>query len=163
VPRHRFLDHKRALAELPALRPDVKYTATYFDASVHNPERLTLDVLQDGELAGRAGTAPGQGDTARASNYVSLQSMTSRPNPGTGRGSTVRLRDELTGEEFDFTADVIVNTTGAWVDLTNQAMGSSSSFMGGTKGSHIVLDNPPCLRPAGAGRSSSSTRMAGSS
>lgn len=145
VPRHRFLDHKRALAELPALRPDVKYTATYFDASVHNPERLTLDVLQDGELAGRTGAAPGQGDTARASNYVSLQSMTPRPNPGTGRGSTVRLRDELTGEEFDFTADVIVNTTGAWVDLTNQAMGSASSFMGGTKGSHIVLDNPALL------------------
>lgn len=145
VPRHRFLGRMSALAELPALRPDVKYTATYFDASVHNPERLTLDVLQDGELAGRAGAAPGQGDTARASNYVSLQSMTSRPNPGTGRGSTVRLRDELTGEEFDFTADVIVNTTGAWVDLTNQAMGSASSFMGGTKGSHIVLDNPALL------------------
>jgi glycerol-3-phosphate dehydrogenase len=57
----------------------------------------------------------------------------------------VRLRDELTGEEFDFTADVIVNTTGAWVDLTNAAMGSASTFMGGTKGSHIVLDHPALL------------------
>ncbi|WP_426762907.1 glycerol-3-phosphate dehydrogenase/oxidase [Pseudarthrobacter sp. 1G09] len=138
VPRHQFRGHKRALAELPDLRPDIKYAATYFDASVHNPERLTLDVLQDGEKAG-------QGSTARASNYLSLQSMTSRPNPGTGKGGTVRLRDELTGEEFDFTADVIVNTTGAWVDLTNDAMGTTSSFMGGTKGSHIVLDSPELL------------------
>ncbi|MHC6592639.1 glycerol-3-phosphate dehydrogenase/oxidase [Arthrobacter sp. C152] len=147
VPRHQFRTSKRALAELPALRPDVKYTATYFDASVHNPERLTLDVLQDGEKAGRAksGGTLGQASTARASNYVSLQSLTAQPNAGTGRGGTVRLRDELTGAEFDFTADVIVNTTGAWVDLTNQAMGSPSSFMGGTKGSHIVLDHPALL------------------
>lgn len=147
VPRHQFRSGQRALAELPSLRPDVKYTATYFDASVHNPERLTLDVLQDGEKAGRAATGEGngQGSTARASNYVSLQSVTGQPNPGTGRGSTVRLRDELTGEEFDFTADVIVNTTGAWVDLTNAAMGAASTFMGGTKGSHIVLDHPALL------------------
>jgi glycerol-3-phosphate dehydrogenase len=148
VPRHQFRGRKRALAELPGLRPDIKYTATYFDASVHNPERLTLDVLQDGEKAGRTaragahGESNAQGNTARASNHLSLKSMTGEPNRGTGKGSTVRLRDELTGEEFDFTADVIVNTTGAWVDLTNEAMGTASAFMGGTKGSHIVLDHP---------------------
>ncbi|MFJ6026823.1 glycerol-3-phosphate dehydrogenase/oxidase [Pseudarthrobacter sp. NPDC092424] len=144
VPRHQFRGRKRALAELPELRHDVKYTATYFDASVHNPERLTLDVLQDGEKAGAAPSGR-PGTSARASNYVSLVSMSGTPNPGTGRGGTVRLRDELSGEEFDFTADVIVNTTGAWVDLTNGAMGAASSFMGGTKGSHIVLDHPGLL------------------
>lgn len=143
VPRHQFRGRRRALAELPGLRPDVKYTATYFDASVHNPERLTLDVLQDGEKAGlQAGEA---GNTARASNYLSLKALSDTPNPATGRGGTARLRDELTGEEFDFTADVVVNTTGAWVDLTNEAMGAASDFMGGTKGSHIVLDHPALL------------------
>ena len=145
VPRHQFRTHKAALQELPALRSDVKYTATYFDASVHNPERLTLDVLQDGEKAGHSQGAAAQGDTARASNYLSLTAISPEPNPGTGRGSTVRLRDELSGEEFDFTADIIVNTTGAWVDLTNEAMGAASAFMGGTKGSHIVLDHPGLL------------------
>lgn len=149
VPRHQFRGRQRALAELPGLRRDVKYAATYFDASVHNPERLTLDVLQDGEKAGRASGANAQGNTARASNYLSLVSMTGEPNRGTGKGSTVRLRDELTGEEFDFTADVIVNTTGAWVDLTNEAMGTASAFMGGTKGSHIVLDHPELLAACG--------------
>ncbi|WP_306919643.1 glycerol-3-phosphate dehydrogenase/oxidase [Arthrobacter sp. V4I6] len=137
VPRHQFRGRKRALAELPRLHPGIKYAATYFDASVHNPERLTLDVLQDGERAG------GSGGTARASNYVSLDSMEGAA--GSGPGSTVRLRDELTGELFDFSADVIVNTTGAWVDLTNEALGAASSFMGGTKGSHIVLDHPELL------------------
>ncbi|MEN3343687.1 MAG: glycerol-3-phosphate dehydrogenase [Arthrobacter sp.] len=155
VPRHEFRGRQRALAELPRLHPDIKYTATYFDASVHNPERLTLDVLQDGEKAGAGGR------NARASNYVSLVSMTgaagvdstgadstetaSTGTASTGTGSTVQLRDELTGEVFDFTADVIVNTTGAWVDMTNQAMGAASSFMGGTKGSHIVLDHAELL------------------
>lgn len=148
VPRHEFRGRKRALAELPMLHPGIKYTATYFDASVHNPERLTLDVLQDGEKAG-GGTKAGTADaSARASNYVSLVShqepaTASRTDAGTG--TTVQLRDELTGELFDFTADVIVNTTGAWVDLTNQAMGAASAFMGGTKGSHIVLDHPGLL------------------
>ncbi len=137
VPRHQFRGRTRALAELPRLHPGIKYAATYFDASVHNPERLTLDVLQDGERAG------GSGGTARASNYVSL--VAADGPAGAGAGTTVRLRDELTGELFDFTADVVVNTTGAWVDLTNETLGAASSFMGGTKGSHIVLDHPELL------------------
>ncbi len=148
VPRHQFRGRKRALEELPRLHPGIKYTATYFDASVHNPERLTLDVLQDGEKAGGADS-----HLARASNYVSFVSSGTAAGAGsptgttsgTASGTTVQLRDELTGEVFDFTADVIVNTTGAWVDLTNEAMGSASSFMGGTKGSHIVLDHPELL------------------
>jgi glycerol-3-phosphate dehydrogenase len=69
VPRHQFRGRKRALAELPRLHPGIKYAATYFDASVHNPERLTLDVLQDGEKAGQSRGVSGQ-TGARASNYV---------------------------------------------------------------------------------------------
>lgn len=141
VPRHQFRGRKRALAELPQLHPGIKYAATYFDASVHNPERLTLDVLQDGEKAGKGNGGP-ESSTARASNYLALHSL---GGPATQSGTTVQLRDELTGEFFDFTADVIVNTTGAWVDLTNEAMGAASAFMGGTKGSHIVLDHPVLL------------------
>ncbi|GAB3285386.1 glycerol-3-phosphate dehydrogenase/oxidase [Sinomonas notoginsengisoli] len=142
VPRHRFLGRKKALAELPRLRPDLKYTATYFDASVHNPERLTLDVLHDGLAAG---------PHARAANYLSAIGLASGTGEGAHGGAAVRLRDELTGEEFDFTADVVVNTTGAWVDETNGAIGTASRFMGGTKGSHIVVDNPDLLA-ACAGR-----------
>ncbi|MET1021479.1 MAG: glycerol-3-phosphate dehydrogenase/oxidase, partial [Arthrobacter sp.] len=142
VPRHQFRRRKRALAELPRLHPGIKYAATYFDASVHNPERLTLDVLQDGERAGASGAAD-----ARASNYLSLVAV--KGGEAGGPGSTVELRDELTGELFDFSANVIVNTTGAWVDVTNQAMGAASAFMGGTKGSHIVLDHPELLAACG--------------
>ncbi|NKG20866.1 FAD-dependent oxidoreductase [Paeniglutamicibacter terrestris] len=131
TPWHKFRGTKGSLAELPMLRTDVKYTATYFDASVHNPERLTLDVLRDGLEANRQ---------ARAANYVSLIGHNE---------SGARLRDELTGEEFDFDAEIIVNATGAWVDLTNGSIGAPSQFMGGTKGSHIVLDHPALLAACG--------------
>ncbi|MET1053224.1 MAG: glycerol-3-phosphate dehydrogenase/oxidase [Mycetocola sp.] len=131
VPRHRFVGKKKALAALPQLNDDLKYTATYFDASVHDPERLALDVLRDGLDAG---------PHARAANYVEAV--------GFGDGS-VRLHDRESGEEFSFSADVVINASGPWTDLTNAALGQSSSLMGGTKGSHIVLDNAELLAATG--------------
>lgn len=133
VPRHRFYGRKRSLSELPSLNGDVKYTATYFDASMHDPERLALDVLYDGLAAG---------PHARAANYLTAVGMSA---------SGLRVRDEVTGEEFDLTSDVVVNASGPWTDLTNESLGRDTAYMGGTKGSHIVLDNP-ALREATGGR-----------
>ncbi|MDF2573745.1 MAG: FAD-dependent oxidoreductase [Agromyces sp.] len=127
VPPHRFLAAKRSLAELPALNPGVKYTATYYDASMHDPERLALDVLFDGLAAGA---------NARAVNYA----------PAVGLDDAgVRVRDALTGEEFSIAADVVVNTSGPWTDVTNAELGRETRYMGGTKGSHIVLDHEELL------------------
>ena len=128
VPRHRFHGRKRSLRELPMLDPRIKYTATYFDASMHDPERLALDVLLDGRDAHEG---------AVALNYVEAV--------GYDEGG-VRLRDLETGAEFPLHADVVVNASGPWTDLTNEALGSPSAFMGGTKGSHIVLDHPELLK-----------------
>ena len=52
------------------------------------------------------------------------------------------LTDTRTGEEITFEADVVVNAAGPWTDLTNKDLGLPSAYLGGTKGSHIVLDNP---------------------
>lgn len=131
VPRHRFLGRTRSLAELPALNPGLKYTATYYDASMHDPERLALDVLHDGLAAG---------PHARAANH--LEALAFGPNG-------VRVRDGVTGEELDLAADVVVNTSGPWTDLTNARLGRDTAFMGGTKGSHIVLDHPELLEATG--------------
>ncbi|MFT4123634.1 MAG: glycerol-3-phosphate dehydrogenase/oxidase [Microbacteriaceae bacterium] len=126
VPRHRFRRRAAALADMPALNPDVKYTGTYYDASVHEPERLALDVLGDGLATG----------VARAANYVEAVGV---------RDGGVVLVDRETGEEFVFHADVVVNASGPWTDLTNAALGGPTRFMGGTKGSHIVVDNAELL------------------
>jgi glycerol-3-phosphate dehydrogenase len=133
VPKHEFHGRKKSLERLPRLNPGLKYTATYYDASMHDPERLALDVLRDG-----LDTGP----HARAANYVEAVGMDA---------DGVRLRNTVTGEEFSFTADVVVNTSGPWTDLTNSALGQASTYMGGTKGSHIVLDHPELLAATGGG------------
>ncbi|HWV48842.1 MAG TPA: glycerol-3-phosphate dehydrogenase/oxidase [Microbacterium sp.] len=131
VQPHRFHGRRKSLAALPKLDPAVKYTATYYDASVHDPERLALDVLRDGEAA-----HPG----AHALNYVEAVGFDA---------DGVLLRDRETGREFRVDADVVVNASGPWTDLTNEALGTATRFMGGTKGSHIVLDHTDLLAATG--------------
>lgn len=137
VQRHTFHGRKRSLAQLPALNPGIKYTATYWDASLHDPERLALDLLHDGIDAGS--TAPGHA-MARAANYVSAVGVA---------GGRVVLRDEVSGAEAPFAASVVINASGPWTDLTNTALDHQTRFMGGTKGSHIVLDQPELLEATG--------------
>jgi glycerol-3-phosphate dehydrogenase len=80
VPRHTFRGRAVSLACWPRLNPAVRTTATYYDGSILNPERLALEVLLDGEA-----------DGGRALNYVSLVG---------GQGNTVTLRDELNLQTF---------------------------------------------------------------
>ena len=134
VPRHTFRGRTASLRALPAMNDTVKYTATYWDASVQDPERLALDLLRDGRAAG--------GNSARAANYVEVVGA---------HDGAITLRDTETGGEFAFRAAVVINASGPWTDLTNRALGAPTTFMGGTKGSHIVLDNPELLA-ATAGR-----------
>lgn len=132
VPHHAFRGRKRSLQELPELNPEVKYTATYWDASLHDPERLAIDVLRDGRAAG--------GDRARAANYTAAVGV---------QDGRVVLRDMVDGAELPFTASVVINASGPWTDLTNLALGDPTRYMGGTKGSHIVLDHPALLAATG--------------
>ncbi|HEY0248458.1 MAG TPA: glycerol-3-phosphate dehydrogenase/oxidase [Gryllotalpicola sp.] len=140
VPRHRFVGHADSLRALPKLNPRVKYTATYYDGSLVNPERLALDVLTDGLAAG-----------GRAANYLEAVGVAGGTGAADGTGGAITVRDRLSGAEFAISADVIVNTSGPWTDLTNESLGAETRYLGGTKGSHIVVDNPE-LYEACAGR-----------
>jgi glycerol-3-phosphate dehydrogenase len=53
----------------------------------------------------------------------------------------VRLRDTVGGATLTIRPKLVVNATGAWIDLANKSLGVQSRFMGGTKGSHLVVDN----------------------
>src|SRR5262249_35128415 len=44
-------------------------------------------------------------------------------------------------ERFSVRPKVVINATGAWIDKTNAALGHATQFIGGTKGSHLVLAN----------------------
>jgi glycerol-3-phosphate dehydrogenase len=91
-----------------------------------SPERLSLEVLSDALATGNA----------RAINYCEAT--------GTKDGSIV-VKDHVNGETFNFKADVVINASGPWTDLTNGTLGVATAYMGGTKGSHIVVDNPELL------------------
>ena len=131
MPKHHF-EFKRAVrAHHPSLNPEVICTATYYDAQITYPERLCLEMVEDAEAA-----CPG----ACAINYASLYSA---------HGGVVVLRDEVTGETCEVRPRIVVNAAGPWIDGANREMGRESAFIGGTRGSHIILDHPELARAMG--------------
>ncbi len=123
MPRFSFVGKKGATALLPSLHPGVKYVASYYDASVHEPERLALDLVQDSLATGNA----------RVVTYAEAV--------GVADGA-VLLKDALTDSMVAVRADIVINASGPLTDITNEALGRDTRFMGGTKGSHIVVDHP---------------------
>jgi glycerol-3-phosphate dehydrogenase len=131
VPRHVFEGRARSLRKYPRLNPRIRYTATYYDGLILSPERLTLELVLDAEK---------EGNHARALNYVSLAGVD---------GYTVTLLDELTGSTFDVQPQLVVNAAGPWIDSANRSLGLQTRYIGGTKGSHLVLDNPELRQAIG--------------
>lgn len=124
VPRHKIVGKKEALAQYPLLNPDVEYLATYYDGVMPSPERICIEMLQDAQEAH---------NRALALNYVTAVSADN---------DSVTLRDMETGEEFRIQPEIVINASGPWIDFTNDNLGASTNFIGGTKGSHIVVDHP---------------------
>ena len=131
LPKHRFRLRRAALALRPALNPEAICTGTYYDAKITYPERLCLELVQDAEAAC---------DGARALNYV---------RPVSAAGGAVVLRDEVSGETCEVRPRIMVNATGPWIDFTNRGFGRDSGYIGGTKGSHVVLDHPELVEATG--------------
>ncbi|MEW6093328.1 MAG: glycerol-3-phosphate dehydrogenase/oxidase [Chloroflexota bacterium] len=131
VPRHVFDGRTRSLKKYPALNPEVAFTATYYDGIILSPERLTLELVLDADK---------EGDHAMALNYVSLIGV---------EGHTVTLRDEVTLQTFNLQPKLIINAAGPWIDLANRTLGLQTHYIGGTKGSHLVLDNPELRQAIG--------------
>ena len=128
LPTHSFAGRAAALRARPLLHPGIVCTATYYDAWIPLPERLCLELIDDALTA-----HPG----AQALNYVAAIA--------TSPDGAVTLRDEITGEDFAVTPRVVVNATGAWIDFANTALGQPTRFIGGTKGSHLIVDHPELL------------------
>jgi glycerol-3-phosphate dehydrogenase len=131
VPKHTFIDREKSLQQYPDLNPSVLFTGTYFDAMILMPERLTLELALEGEAVS---------ESAFALNYVSAISA---------RGNDVSLRDELTGVIYAVQPQYVVNAAGPWIDLVNMGLGKKSELIGGTKGSHLVLDHPQLRKAIG--------------
>jgi glycerol-3-phosphate dehydrogenase len=122
VPPHKFEGRAKSLEKYPKLAQDIKFTATYYDGQILSPERYTVELLLDGEK-----------DGGKALNYVSFVGA---------QGNSVTLRDELTGSTFQIQPKIIINAAGPWIDFVNRTFGVSNRYIGGTKGSHLVLNHP---------------------
>lgn len=128
TPTHRVLMRDEALRRYPHLNPKIISAATYYDTLMPYAERIGLELALDAEA---------DNDRAHALNYVRLVG---------GDGDTVELYDDLTGTTFSVKPRLVINASGAWIDFVNRALRQETRFMGGTKGSHIVIDHPELLR-----------------
>lgn len=133
MPRHSFAGKSETFRRWPNLNPDVRCTGTYYDAQITYPERLGLELIEDVHAS-----CP----DAIALNYMSFD--------GLADGGSVILRDQV----FDCTVTVrpklVVNAGGAWTDLTNERLSKEfPRLIGGTKGSHLIVDNPELYEELG--------------
>ncbi len=129
VPRFHFDDADSVLAELPGLDPSgLKGGATFYDAQVTFPERLVIE---------QAISAWSHG--AHLANRARVTGI--RNDGAVVRG--VLVTDDLTGERFELSGRIVVNVAGPWVDqvlLGGPANGARKRLIGGTRGSHLVVE-----------------------
>jgi glycerol-3-phosphate dehydrogenase len=131
VPKHKFLSRKTSLAKWPHLNPEVINTAVYYDGAILQPERLGVETLLDAEA---------ENQNARALNYVSMVG---------GTDDTIIVRDELTDDTYDVKPKLVINAAGPWIDFANRKLGLSSGYIGGTKGSHLVVHHDQLRKTIG--------------
>ncbi len=128
LPRHRFRGRAATRAAWPALRADVRFSATYHDAWIAHPERLGLELIGD---------ACAQNPQALALNYARL----------VHEAGGLVLADGESARRLPVSARVVVNATGAWIDESAASLGArlGERLVSGTKGSHLILDNPALM------------------
>jgi glycerol-3-phosphate dehydrogenase len=130
LPTHRVSTAPELLRHYPGLDADgLLGGATYFDAQVALAERLVVETA----LAARA-----HGATVLPHAEVT--------EVGTHNGGSlgVEFTDRLTGQRHRVEADAVINAAGPWAD---QVLAGSDAggrrMIGGTKGSHFVVDPFP--------------------
>ena len=135
LPKHDFHGPQDTKSQWPQLRKDIRFSATYYDAWISHPERLGLELLNDCETANLESIAL---------NYSCLTSDDHRD---------LSLSDKETGSTWSISTKTIVNATGAWVDVTAEQLPgnyeATAPMVEGTKGSHLVIDNPELKKALG--------------
>jgi glycerol-3-phosphate dehydrogenase len=126
-PRHDMYSVAGLAERLPSLNSEgLLGGAFYFDGQVTFPERLVVENLRDATDHG-----------AELATYTQATSFIVER----GRVRGLRWRNRM-GQEGEARAAVIVNAAGPWVDEVLGDLGKRP-FIGGTKGSHLVVDPFP--------------------
>ncbi|MGK9169930.1 glycerol-3-phosphate dehydrogenase/oxidase [Inquilinus limosus] len=125
MPRHRGVGRAKLRRLAKGITERAVAGVLYYDARVTHPERLGIELLLDTEAE----------TGARAFSYTEI----------TGRdGDGLAWRDRMTGASGTIAPRVVVNATGAWVDLVGGTIGPATNRrrVQGTKGSHLMIRNP---------------------
>ena len=125
LPDHRFFGPKTLRAEYPAFAPEILAAGLYYEGRITHAERLGLELVMDG-LAANTGSS--------LRTYTTAQKVSG--------GQQIVLTDSISSETRIVTADVIINAAGAWIDKVNAGLGIATQHMGGSKGSHLIVDHP---------------------
>ena len=124
MPRHQLWSRSSALCrEIPFLTPRIVAAGPTTTRASANPERLVLELVQDG-VAARPG--------AQALNHTAIV--------GVEKG-VVELETPC-GEWIALRPKLVVNAAGPWIDKVNAQLGAPTKLIGGTKGSHILARSP---------------------
>ncbi|MBV9818779.1 MAG: glycerol-3-phosphate dehydrogenase/oxidase [Solirubrobacterales bacterium] len=128
--RHRILSREETLERFPGMnREGLSGAAVYIDGQVMWPERLCVETV----LAARA-------DGAVIHTHAAVDGLLME----NGHARGVRYTDAMTCARHELRGDVIVNAAGPWVDSVFKAAGEPvERLIGGTKGSHLVVDPFP--------------------
>jgi glycerol-3-phosphate dehydrogenase len=136
VPNHRMLSREEALEQYAGLNPEgLLGAATYYDGQVEYAERIAVE---------NAISAREHGATVLT--YAEVKRLIFEESDGLPRVTGVEFEDRLGGGTYTANAPVTVNVAGPWVDrvLSGSDEGSEGDQMiGGTKGSHIIVDPFP--------------------
>ena len=124
LPNHRFFGQSRLRQEMPLFDQSIIAAGLYYEGRVTHGERLGLELVLDG-LADNP------------SSQVALYNTVSRSASG-----QFQLTDRLTGKVRHVDASYVVNAGGAWIDDVNRGLGLDTHYMGGSKGSHLIVDHP---------------------
>ena len=124
---HRMLSAEEALEREPGLNPEgLLGAAFYYDAQVEYAERIAVENAVSAHEHG-----------AVVLTYAKVDRLLREGDRVTG----VEFTDVLGGETHTARAPVTVNVAGPWVD---EVLGEGGTRMiGGTKGSHLIVDPFP--------------------
>ena len=141
--KHRRLTSEQTLELAPQLDPSgLEGAFVYFDA-ITNDARLVIEILKSAWTEG-----------ALAVNYTSATTILHDSNR---KVSGARLRDELSGQEFDVRSSVVITATGVWTDelrSRDSSGGVNEKRVRPSKGVHLIISkerlrvDTACLIPA---------------
>ena len=125
TPRHHMLRRKALHQQMPDLSAQISGAGVYFEGHITHAERLGLELVLDAEALN---------PECRSVTHAEILNV---------QGGIIRYQSH--GHECLARGKVIINAGGAWIDQINHQLGITSDLMGGSRGSHLVIDSPDLL------------------